>query len=230
MIATHEPSASTQPLSVDLYRTGAFVAQTNFVQCVGASMQMMLNLIGPSIDTTAATQLRLFTLARSISDVTTAQSTDGTVLHIGPGASAHEWAVGLTQVGAGDYQVAALPSLQSALTVAARAMHETGRPVGLLVWQGQHAWVMDGFTSTADPSTDPGAQVTGARILDPLYPYPSGSWGQTPPPNSLLSVARLAQTFVPYRPHGRIVALRGRFVIVMPYERTVVPGIALRSR
>ena len=34
--------------TVDLGARADFVAQTNFVQCVGASMQMMLNMINPN--------------------------------------------------------------------------------------------------------------------------------------------------------------------------------------
>ncbi len=40
--------AASRPIRVDLYAPGVFVSQTNLVQCVGASMQMMLNIIGPS--------------------------------------------------------------------------------------------------------------------------------------------------------------------------------------
>ena len=43
--------------------------------------------------------------------------------------------------------------------MAARAMESTGRPVGLLVWRGRHAWVMSGFKATKDPFKA-GARVT----------------------------------------------------------------------
>ena len=51
--------------TVDVSDRGDFVAQTNFVQCFGASMQMMLNMMGPKDDRTAKTQVRLQQLARS---------------------------------------------------------------------------------------------------------------------------------------------------------------------
>ena len=50
--------------AVDLATKEDFVAQKNLVQCVGASMQMMLNIIGPTADRTAGTQLRLQKLLR----------------------------------------------------------------------------------------------------------------------------------------------------------------------
>ena len=63
--------------------------------------------------------------------------------------------------------------------MAARAMRSTGRPVGLLVWRGRHAWVMSGFQATKDPML-PGAKVTRAIVEDPLYPYGGSTLGPQP--------------------------------------------------
>src|SRR2546427_10982863 len=62
--------AADRGYAVDLAAKGDFVAQENLVQCVGASMQMMLNIIGPTADRTAGIQLRLQRLARSMSGPT----------------------------------------------------------------------------------------------------------------------------------------------------------------
>ena len=56
-------------------------------------------------------------------------------------------------------------------------MRDTGRPVGLVMWKGRHAWVMSGFTSDADPRAGDDFDVTGVRVLDPLYPHGSSLWG-----------------------------------------------------
>ena len=58
-------SAATR-YSLDVSKRADFVAQTNFVQCVGASMQMMLNMIEPGRDRSSKTQLRLQNLARHV--------------------------------------------------------------------------------------------------------------------------------------------------------------------
>src|SRR5258705_11642528 len=55
--------AADRGYAVDLASGGDFVAQKNLVQCVGASMQMMLNIIGSADDPGAGTQLRLQRLA-----------------------------------------------------------------------------------------------------------------------------------------------------------------------
>ena len=56
---------AAKPFRLDLADRNDFVPQVNFVQCVGASMQMMLNMIEPGRDRTASTQLRLQKLARA---------------------------------------------------------------------------------------------------------------------------------------------------------------------
>jgi hypothetical protein len=172
---------------IDLARSGDYVAQRNFVQCVGASMQMMLNIIGPDDDRTAKTQLKLQKLARSLSG----PRRDGMQRQ---GASVRGWSAGLNTVEAGPYRLLGTDTLDEALREAARAIRETGRPVGLLVWRGRHAWVMSGFTATADPRLTDEFRVTGAVVLDPLYPHGSKVWGPSPKPRETLTLV------LPYDP------------------------------
>lgn len=110
------------------------------------------------------------------------------------------WAQVLTEVGmGGPYTVVSIATYEDTLQTAARAIAETGRPVGgLVMWSGRHAWVMSGFESIGDPAQFPEFQVTGGvHVLDPLYPYGSGQWGgPSPEPNSLLSPEQLATQFV----------------------------------
>ena len=225
--------ATSTPFTFDLVRGGDFVAQKNFVQCVGASMQMMLNMIRPANDRTAATQRSLQDMARSMSG----QRPDGVVRK---GASVRGWTAGLNAVGAGPYRTVGSTDLQAALKLAARAMRETGRPVGLLVWRGRHAWVMAGFTATADPRLTDDFEVISVIILDPLYPYGSKTWGPSPKPGVAISIATLGGQFVPRGFHTTLpgaaegapaadpdgsqstfqawsAGLSGKYVIVAPY-------------
>ncbi|HLO34560.1 MAG TPA: hypothetical protein VK194_00695, partial [Candidatus Deferrimicrobium sp.] len=195
-------------------------SQTNFVQCVGASMQMMLNIMGAH-DRTSRTQTRLQVLARDLSGPTRAGFER-------KGASVRGWTDGLNQLGAGPYRLVGTDTLQEALRLAAWSIRETGRPVGLLVWAGRHAWVMSGFEATADPRATSRFRVTKAIVLDPLYPYGSSKWGASPRPREAVSLATLGRQFVPRRrgtwagaPTGvagaTMSALAGKYVIVMPY-------------
>jgi hypothetical protein len=204
--------AAAKPFTLDLAARRDFVAQTNNVQCVGASTQMMLNMLLPGVDHSAATQLRLQKIARAWSP----PRPDGRERK---GANVVGWAAGLTLAGAGPYRVVGLPTLEEALLVAARAMRTTHRPVGLLMWRGRHAWVMSGFLATKDPFAS-GARVTAAIVEDPLYPHGSKVWGPSPAPGEALSVKALGRQFVPRRSSsvwgGPV--LNGMYVLVLPYE------------
>ena len=101
-------------------------------------------------------------------------------LNEGRGAGSSGWARTLTELGVGSYTVAYEYTFQDAIRTAARAMRITKRPVGLLVWGGKHAWVMTGFTSIGDPAIHPDFEVTGVRVLDPLYPRHNADLGPSP--------------------------------------------------
>ena len=133
--------AARTPYQLDLGRRSDYVAQTNLVQCVGASMQMMLNMIRPRDDRSAATQLRLQKLARKLSP----PRRDGSIRQ---GASVRGWVKVLHREVDQPYRLVGADSLNQAVKLAARAIERTDAPVGLLVWRGRHAWVMSGFTST----------------------------------------------------------------------------------
>jgi hypothetical protein len=216
---------TAKPFRMDLADRNDFVAQTNFVQCIGASMQMMLNILGAS-DRTTRTQARLQTIARNLSGPTRAGFRR-------QGASVRGWTAGLNLLDAGPYRLVGADTLQDALRLAALSIRETGKPVGLLVWAGRHAWVMSGFESTADPRRTGDFRVTKAIVLDPLYPYGSAKWGPSPRPRQAISAATLGKQFVPRRKGtwagavpgsngGSLSALAGKYVIVMPYTPILV--------
>jgi hypothetical protein len=216
--------AADKGFKLDLASRGDYVAQTNFVQCVGASMQMMLNIIGAKDDRSARTQLRLQNLARDLSGPTR----EGFQRK---GASVRGWAAGLNQLDAGPYRLVGTKTIDEALRLAAASIRQTNRPVGLLVWRGRHAWVMSGFQATADPLRTSDYKVTAAIVMDPLYPHGSSVWGPSPRPREALSPRELGRQFVPRRqgnnlPGGITIgvgaatmsALSGKYVLVLPYE------------
>lgn len=218
-------SNAAKPVKIDLAGPRDFVKQTNFVQCVGASMQMMLNIMDAQDDRTARTQLRLQNLARNLSGPTR----EGFQRQ---GASVRGWSGGLNELGAGPYRLVGTDTIDEALSVAAKAIATTGKPVGLLVWSGRHAWVMSGFHATADPRVTDDYTVTRAIVLDPLYPYGSKTWGPSPTPREALTPSVLGKQFVPRRrgtwagaPVGSpttatLSAFSGKYVLVLPYAPT----------
>jgi hypothetical protein len=209
LVALAAPSVSAaERHRVDVGVRGDFVAQTNFVQCVGASLQMMINMLEPGRDRTSREQLRLQKLARSYSP----SRPGGRERR---GASVRGWVRVLHQEVEQPYRLVGTDTLEEAVRMAAEAMDQTGAPVGLLVWSGRHAWVMGGYESNK-PMAE-GGRVTRAVIYDPLYPYGSNVWGPSPKPGQAISVAALGRQFVPRRQSSRAGTLAGKYVLVLPY-------------
>lgn len=218
-------AAAARTFGMDLLERGDFVSQTNDVQCIGASLQMMVNMTAPRNDRSGRTQRSLFLLARKLSW----QPVDNR--RPGPdweprGASSRGWARALGQLGVGTYVLRSEPTLEGALTLAARTMRLTGLPVGLLVWRGRHAWVMSGFEATADPGLTEAFRVTRVSVADPWYPRVSSIWGRSPKPGSRLSPEVLGRDFVPLNTRWRS-GHGGRYLLVLPQVPRPRPAGAL---
>jgi hypothetical protein len=142
------------------------------------------------------------------------------------------WADALNRTGEGSYAVVGARTLQGAMRIAASAIRDQRRPVGLLVWQGRHAWVMSGFAATGDPR-DGSFRVTAAHILDPLHPFGSKEWGPSPTPGSAISVDEVGRQFVRRRAHSEwnqlpgMAELAGRYVLVIPVDGPPPPNPAV---
>jgi hypothetical protein len=141
------------------------------------------------------------------------------------GANPLGWAAVLNEIGIGPYELVSVPAYGEALRTAAAAIHGTGRPVGLVMWSGRHAWVMSGFESMGDPAIHPDFTVTGVRVLDPLYPHGSATWGPSPEPNSLLSPEQLAAQFVTREPRRWSGALPAGYFLVLPTADGVAAAV-----
>jgi hypothetical protein len=192
---------------MDLYRKGDYVEEVTKVMCVPAAMQTMINIMSPGADTTAATQQRLYALARKLSPKTLK----------GDGAEPEGWAKGLTQLGFGPYVVDVEATRVAAIHVAARALRLTGKPGGILAWRGAHSWVMSGFKATADPALTDNFRVTDVYIEDVWWPRVSSIWGASRKPDSLVPVSVLGEDILPWRrPTGSYPDKDGKYVLVLP--------------
>ena len=205
-----DPQPQAGKFALDLGRPNAFVRQKNADMCVPAAMQTMINLMSDQPpDRTRETQVALYTLARSYSPWITPDR---------DGAAANGWAAGLEHLGYGDFEPMSLPTMADALKVAARQMRYTGRPVGLVVWHGDHAWVMSGFKANADPAWTDDFDVTAVWVEDPWFGRTDRTWGSGLEPHTLLDTTELAGHFVawPSRWFAPVYGSANRFVIVAP--------------
>lgn len=203
--ATPKPPKRTA-FSMNLARRADFVAQYTFEWCVGASLQMALNMATDQERTSRRDQQRLWERARDRSS-----SPFG-------GANPIGWVATLNELGIGPYRLVSLPSFDEAVAAAATAIRETKRPVGLVMWRGRHAWMMSGFEATADPRHFDDFAVKRVRVHDPLYPHGSAVWGGSPKPNSLISLDTLAEQYV-IRDRGRVnLGVPPGWLLVLPVK------------
>ena len=204
---------------MNIYRPGTFVSQIDKLHCMSAAMQNMLNLIGPTVDRSAATQRAIDKVARRLSNDT-----------IGGGDGPNGWAAGLTQLGAGEYEVRIYNTRAAALKAAVTALRATGRPVGFLAWWGAHSWVLTGFKASADPATTSNFTVSGYNIVDPWYPRTSSIWGKSSPPGKLRTKAEMVRNLPAWtRPEGRYPKRDGKWLLVVPVGLEV-PRLAVEAR
>ena len=206
--ATPKPPTPEPPerkaFAMNLARNGDFVAQHTFEWCVGASLQMALNMATDQSRTSKTDQGRLWAMAR-----------DRSFSPFG-GANPRGWVATLNELGIGPYVLVSLPTFDEAIHTAAAAIRRTRRPVGLVMWRGRHAWMMSGFQATADPRHFDDFAVKGVRVHDPLYPHGSLVWGRSPRPNSLVSLATLGKQYV-IRDRGRVnLGVPPGYLLVLP--------------
>lgn len=194
------PTALT---SISLADRSDFVPQYRANWCVGASLQMAGSIITGERHGSRRSQGRLWRGARARSPNSPYN-----------GANPIGWTAMLNELGLGPYRLVSLPDFDAAVRTAARALAETGKPVGLVVWAGHHAWVMTGFEASGDPRVDD-ARVTGVRVMDPLYPHKS-KWGRAPAPNRLIGLGSLARQFVRRHRPDYDLGVRSGWLLILP--------------
>jgi hypothetical protein len=212
-ITTPTPTPTPTPIpapwtgAINVYRAGAFVTQKNAYWCVGASSQMMLNIINRTSDASYATQAGLIAYARAHEIEPSSK----------PGSDPRGWANALTHARAGTYTDNSFTSMDAALAYAAKRIRLTGKPVGLTVGFGSHAWVMTGFVANRDPLVSSNYTVSAVYVSGPLYPMQVAKLGYFDlKPNSRLSRAQMTQVFLPYRETQGLRGWLGKWVIVAP--------------
>ena len=202
-----DPPPQPGPFAIDVFDEGDFVSQARVDWCVPASILTMMHMIDIVGDRTIPTQDELDRLARSLSSPRLR----------GAGSEPEGWAGSLNRLGYGPYKVRAERTRAAAIAAAAHALRLTGRPVGLLIWRGAHAWVMSGFRATADPAYTDDFTVTHIYVQDPWYPRASSIWGPSRPPDAIVRVGLVAEDYLAWgRPAVRYPEKDGQFVLVVP--------------
>ena len=190
-----------------IWRNGAFATQYLDYSCVGASIQIMLNLIDGTHEHSKSRQLAYLAYANAHSKY---PPTD-------EGADPQGWVEALVHYGGGsDYGWTNDSTMQAALQDAAAQIRDTGKPVGLLVHFGRHAWIMTGFAATGDPATTSDFTVTEAEVVGPLWPLGTLNGEHFDPgPGTWMSTQDLARRFDTYVEPDQP-AWYGKYVTIVP--------------
>jgi hypothetical protein len=189
-----------------VYTAHSFSYQHLDYTCVGASVQMMLNMINGTAHHSAAQQKTYWSYGRTHSRY---QSSNNGVDPVG-------WVAALEHFGAGNYSINVASGYQSGLHALAGRMRATGKPIGLFVDHGGHAWVMTGFAATADPAATDNFRVTSVQAMGPLYPDGTlNGKSYDPGPGTWLSASALSSKFNRMRwPRAR--QWNDRWIAVVP--------------
>ncbi|MGH2512868.1 MAG: hypothetical protein ACRDGQ_09295 [Candidatus Limnocylindrales bacterium] len=192
------------PWMRELASPNSYVGQYTYVQCVAASIQMMTNMITGQASHSAATQHAIWVRARALSEYTG----DG-------GIDPYGWSRYLGQAGVGSYQIYAGTSLADTIQFVARAMAQSGRPAGITVYAGGHAWVISGIRASTNPALSDTFVVQAVSISDPLWTLSRHGPG-TFAPSTWFSLTQLKAYFTPYHDPRRAPSIEGRYVAIVP--------------
>jgi hypothetical protein len=191
---------------VNLYRRGVYTMQKSWLWCTAASIQIIRNIVRGTADHMAKNQRRYFNWMREHNRYR---------LPLSAGVDAQGWAAGFRHYVDGRYRLVASKTFASALRLAVIRLRKTNLPVGVTVSRGNHAWVLHGFTATADPATTANFRVTSVRVTGPLYGRQSRN-GYDMKPNKKLTVAQFKRFFTPWRYAPKRMIWDGRFISIQP--------------
>ncbi len=192
---------------LDLYRPGVFTTQKTWYWCTAADVQIMRNIVHRKTNHTQAQQRRFFDYMRAH---------DRYPIPLRDGVDPAGWAAGLRHFVDPRYRLVSSGSFKSALRSAVRNLRLTNRPVGVTVAHGNHAWVLTGFTATADPATSSRFRITSVRVTGPLWGLQSRSYGYDMRPDRKLTRNQFKGFFTPWHYAPIRMAWEGRWVSVQP--------------
>jgi hypothetical protein len=192
---------------IDLYRGGVFTTQKSWLWCTAADVQIIRNIVDRQADHSRAGQQRYFDYMRAHNRYR---------IPVKDGVDPAGWTAGLRAFVDSRYRLVASTSFDSALRAAVTNLRRTNLPVGITVSHGNHAWVLTGFTATADPALTTRFTVTSVRVVGPLYGLQSRSYGYDMRPDRKLTAAQLKGFFTPWHYAGVRMAWEGRWVSIQP--------------
>ena len=207
-------AASRWTGGVDLYRSGVFTTQKTWLWCTAADVQIIRNIVYHATDHSRSNQQRYFDYMRAHNRYR---------IPVSDGVDPAGWAAGLRHFVDARYRLVVNGSFDSALRSAVTNLRKTNLPVAITVEHGNHAWILTGFTATADPATTTHFTVTSVRVVGPLWGLQSRSYGYDMAPDRKLTPSQLKGFFTPWH-YARVkMAWEGKWVSVQPVGAATSP-------
>ena len=204
--AAPAPAEAAWSGGVNLYRTGVFSTQGTYLWCTAADVQIMRNIVHRESNHRTTSQRYYFSIMREHNRY---------AIPVSDGVDPEGWRYGLRRWVDSRYVVSSNAGFQTMLTTAVRSLRLTRRPVGLLVARGGHAWVLHGFTATADPAVTSNFTVTSVRVTGPLWGLQSRSYGYDMRPNTQLTVSQLRQFWTTWHYGPVRMIWEGRYTAIL---------------
>ncbi len=204
------PAAAGLPAwhgGIDLYRSGVFTTQKTWRWCTAADVQIMRNIARHATDHSRAGQQRDYTYMRAHNRY---------AIPAKDGVDPAGWTAGLRRSVDDRYRLVASGSFSAAIRSAVRSLRRTGLPVGITVAHGNHAWILVGFTATADPARTSHYTVTSVRVVGPLWGLQSRTYGYDMRPDRRLTRAQFASFFTSWHYAPIRMAWEGTWVSIQP--------------
>ena len=198
---------STWTGGVQLYRSGVFTTQKSWLWCTAADVQIMRNIDRGTTDHSATNQRKYFAYMRAHNRYSIPAS---------DGVDPAGWTAGLRHFVDDRYRLVQSTSFESALRTAVTNLRKTGLPVAITVSHGGHAWIIVGFTATADPAVTSKFTVTSVRVVGSLWGLQSRTYGYDMKPNTKLTPKQLKGFFTPWHYSKIRMAWEGKWVSVQP--------------
>lgn len=198
-----------RPFVRDLWRASAHDPQKTWETCTIATIRIAASLAsGRDRRADAARERRIYDELRAIRT--------STYPALPRGLDAHQWAIGMSRYGPGRaYEVVTAASGDSALSLIARRLVQSGLAIGVEVAAGKHAWLVVGVRTDRDPRRGGEFRVLALRVSGPLYPLRRWRPDYDPPPGTWYDAAAFLRRFVPYSMNDDP-RYRSRYVMVLP--------------
>ncbi|HEV8281167.1 MAG TPA: hypothetical protein VGQ02_04875, partial [Candidatus Limnocylindrales bacterium] len=166
-----------------------FTTQKSWLWCTAAGVQIVRNIVDRDNDHSSSAQRRYFEWMRRHNRYD---------LPLSAGIDPAGWTAGLRHFVDSRYRLVASKTFSGAVRSAAQRIRATGLPVALTVDNGNHGWILTGFSATADPATTGDFRVTSVRVVGPLYGLQSRTYGYDMKPGTSLTIRQLRRFFTPW--------------------------------